>query len=106
MSLYNFLDSIDLTLEKNLKSYDNSFIDNFIDELKFSLYQHNVSKKSNLDYKELPKDTIFYVDYIEEGYASCFDTTQKNSEKYAYRYVCIFYCYNGYLRGFDDGGQR
>lgn len=82
MSLYNFLDSIDLTLEKNLKSYDNSFIDNFIDELKFSLYQHNVSKKSNLDYKELPKDTIFYVDYIEEGYASCFDTTQKNSEKY------------------------
>lgn len=81
MSLYDFLDSIDLTLEKNLKSYDNSFIDKFIDkfidELKFSLYQHNVAKKSNLDYKELPKDTIFHVDYIEEGYASCINTIQK-----------------------------
>lgn len=37
VSLYDFLDSIDLTLEKNLKSYDNSFIDKFIDELKFML---------------------------------------------------------------------
>ena len=37
MSLYDFLDSIDLTLEKNLKSYDNSFIYKFIDELKFML---------------------------------------------------------------------
>lgn len=82
MSLYDFLDSIDLTLENNLKSYDNLFIDKFIDELKFNLYKHNVSKKSNLDYKELPKDTIFYVDYIEEGYASCIDTSQKYSEKY------------------------
>lgn len=82
MSLYDFLDSIDLTLENNLKSYDNSFIDKFIDELKFSLYQHNVAKKSNLDYKKLPKDTIFFVDFIEEGYASCIDTSQKYSEKY------------------------
>ena len=82
MSLYDFLDSIDLTLEKNSKSYDNSFVDKFIDELKSSLYQHNVAKKSNLDYRQLPKDTIFYVDYIEEGYASCIDTAQKYSEKY------------------------
>lgn len=82
MNLYNFLDSIDLTLEKNLKSYDNSFVDKFIDELKFSLYQYNVAQNTNIDYKKLPKNTIFYVDYIEEGYASCIDTSQKYSEKY------------------------
>lgn len=82
MSLYDFLDSIDLTLEKSSKFYNNSFVDKFIDELKSSLYQHNLSQKSNLDYKQLPKDTIFYVDYIEEGYASCINTSQKYSKKY------------------------
>ena len=82
MSLYDILNSVDLALEKNVKSYDNSLIDKFIDELKFSLYQHNVARKSNLDYRQLPKDTIFYVDYIEDGYASCIDTSQKYSEKY------------------------
>ena len=82
MSLYDFLDSIDLTLEKNSKSYNNSFVDKFIDELKSSLYQRNAVKKSNLDYRQLPKDTFFYVDYIVESYASCIDTAQKNSEKY------------------------
>ena len=82
MSLYDVLNSLDLILENNVKSYDNSFVDKFIDELKFNLYQHNVEQKLNLNYKKLPKDTIFYVDYIEDGYASCIDTSQKYSEKY------------------------
>ena len=34
MSLYEILNSIDLSLEKNINSYDNSIIDNFVDELK------------------------------------------------------------------------
>lgn len=89
MGLYDFLDSIDLALEKNLKSYDNSFVDKFMDELKVSLYQHNVAKKSNLDYRQLPKDTIFYVDYIEEGYASCINTAKKYSEKYEIPYKLL-----------------
>lgn len=81
MSLYDFLNSVDLTLEKNIKSYDNSFVDKFMDELKYYLLKKDSNFK-NLDYDELPKDTVFYVDYIEEGYASCLDTNQKFSEKY------------------------
>lgn len=34
------------------------------------------------DYSKLPKNTIFEVDYIENGFASCLDTAQKHSEKY------------------------
>ena len=34
MSLYDFLNSIDLTLEKSVNSYNNSIVDNFVDELK------------------------------------------------------------------------
>lgn len=34
------------------------------------------------DYSKLPKSTIFEVDYIEDGFASCLDTSQKHSEKY------------------------
>jgi len=81
MSLYDILNSVDLTLERNVKSYDNSFIDKFIDELKYYLLMKQPNSK-NLSFDELPKDTIFYVDYIEEGYASCLDTNQKFSEKY------------------------
>lgn len=81
MSLYDFLNSVDLTLEKNIKSYDNSFVDKFMDELKYYLLKKDPNFK-NLDFDELPKDTVFYVDYIEEGYASCLDTNQKFSEKY------------------------
>ena len=81
MSLYDFLNSVDLTLEKNIKSYDNSFVDKFMDELKYYLLK-KVHNFKNLDFDELPKDTVFYIDYIEEGYASCLDTNQKFSEKY------------------------
>ena len=34
------------------------------------------------DYSKLPKSTIFEVDYIEDGFASCLDTSQKHPEKY------------------------
>ena len=36
----------------------------------------------NYDYSKLPKSTIFEVDYIEDGFASCLDASQKHSEKY------------------------
>ena len=52
-----------------------------MDELKYYLLKKDPNFK-NLDFDELPKDTVFYVDYIEEGYASCLDTNQKFSEKY------------------------
>ena len=81
MSLYDILNSVDLVLERNVKSYGNSFIDKFIDELKYYFFMKQPNFK-NLDFDELPKDTVFYVDYIEEGYASCLDTNQKFSEKY------------------------
>ena len=82
MSIYDILNSIDLSLEKNVKSYNNSFVDKFIDELKNYLYKNDFNKNIELDYQNLPRDTIFYVDYIEEGFASCIDTAQRYSEKY------------------------
>lgn len=78
MNLYEILNSIDNTLEKTVNSYNNSIFDNFIDELQRALVRKNL----DFDYLKLPKDSIFYVDYIEEGYASCIDTAQKYSEKY------------------------
>ena len=78
INIYEFLNSLDKTLEKNVKSYDNSFVDNFIDDLQRALLRKNL----DFDYLKLPKDSIFYVDYIEEGYASCIDTAQRYSEKY------------------------
>lgn len=42
----------------------------------------NDSKNNDFGYRNLPRDTIFYVDYIEDGFASCIDTTKKYSEKY------------------------
>ena len=38
MSLYDILNSVDLVLERNVKSYGNSFIDKFIDELKYYFF--------------------------------------------------------------------
>lgn len=81
IKLYDILNSIDNTLEKNVKSYDNSFIDNFIDELKNSLLEKD-STSQNLDFNDLPRDSIFYIDYIEEGFASCINTAQRYSGKY------------------------
>lgn len=81
INLYDILKSIDNTLEKNIKSYDNSFVDNFIDELKNALLGKN-SNSQIFDFNDLPKDSVFYVDYIEKGFASCIDTAQRYSEKY------------------------
>ena len=76
------LNTLDKTIHKtNLKD---SFVDEFLHDLQRSLLRNNL----DYDYKKLPKNTIFEVDYIEEGYASCLDTSQKYSEKY-YIIGCI-----------------
>ena len=68
MSLYDILNSVDLTLEKNIKTYNDSFVDKFIDELKDYLF------KSDSMYKlsQMPKDTIFEVNEIEKDYIQCY----------------------------------
>lgn len=67
INLYDFINSLDLGLEKNIKSYNNSFIDNFIDELKnFLSEQDNLSKLS-----EISPDTLFTLDRYEGKYAVC-----------------------------------
>lgn len=72
----DFLNSLDNTIHKtNLKD---SFIDDFIHDLQ----RHMLRQNLDYDYTKLPKNTIFEVDYIEEGFASCLDTNQKMSEKY------------------------
>ena len=70
------LNNLDNAIHKtNLK---NSFIDEFLHDLQRSILRQHM----NYDYTKLPKDTIFEVDYIEDGFASCLDTSQKHSEKY------------------------
>ena len=71
INLYEIVKSIDLTLEKNIKSYNNSFIDNFIDELKKSLATSNSMKNLN----NIPKDTLFTLDRYEGDYAICENRT-------------------------------
>lgn len=55
-----------------------TFVDDFIHDLQRYILRQNM----NYDYSKLPKNTIFEVDYIEDGFASCLDTAQKHSEKY------------------------
>ena len=55
MSFYDILNSIDLSLEKSVKSYDNSFVDKFIDKLKNYLYTNDFNKNIESDYQNLPK---------------------------------------------------
>ena len=70
------INSLDNAIHKgNLKD---SFIDDFIHDLQRYMLRQNL----NYDYSKLPKSTIFEVDYIEDGFASCLDTSQKHSEKY------------------------
>ncbi len=59
ISLYNIINSIDRGLEKNVKNYDNSFLDNFIDELKNHLR------------KEILDNNLFVLDRIEGNTAIC-----------------------------------
>ena len=68
------INSLDNAIHKsNLK---NSFIDDFIHDLQRYMLRQN----SDYDYSKLPKSTIFEVDYIEDGFASCLNTSQKHSK--------------------------
>ena len=71
MSLYEILNSIDLSLEKNINSYDNSIIDNFVDELKKHLAVADSMKKLS----KVPEDTLFTLDRYESDYAVCENRT-------------------------------
>ena len=67
MSLYDILNSIDLTLEKSVNSYSNSIIDNFIDELKKYLAVSDSMEKLST----VPESTLFTLDRYESDYAVC-----------------------------------
>lgn len=67
MSLYDILNSIDLTLEKSVNSYSNSIIDNFIDELKKYLAVSDSMEKLS----KVPESTLFTLDRYESDYAVC-----------------------------------
>lgn len=70
------INNLDKSIHKtNLKD---SFIDEFIHNLQRSILRKNL----DYDYSKLPKSTIFEIDYIEDGFASCLDTAQNHSEKY------------------------
>ena len=71
MSLYEILNSIDLSLEKNINSYDNSIIDNFVDELK----KHLAVADSMEKLSKVPEDTLFTLDRYESDYAVCENRT-------------------------------
>lgn len=67
MNLYNLLNSIDNTLEKSLKNYNNSVINHFIDEIKTNIKkEENIEKLNNLQ-----KDTLFTIDRYEGEFAVC-----------------------------------
>lgn len=71
MSLYEILNSIDLTLEKNVNSYNNSIVDNFVDELKKNLAVADSMEKLS----KVPADTLFTLDRYESDYAVCENRT-------------------------------
>mgnify|MGYP003402923374 CR=1 FL=1 len=71
MSLFDIMNSIDLSLEKNINSYDNSIIDNFLDELVNQLGILDAKEKL----KKLPEDTLFTLDRYESNYAVCENRT-------------------------------
>ena len=71
MSLFDIMNSLELSLERNIKSYNNSIVDNFLDEL--------INQLGILDSKEklkkLPEDTLFTLDRYESNYAVCENRT-------------------------------
>lgn len=67
ISLFDIVNSIDLDLEKNVKSYENSFVDKFINELKE--YALHIDAIEAL--KKVPEDTLFTLDRYEGNYAVC-----------------------------------
>lgn len=71
MSLFDFINSIDISLERNVKSYNNSFIDKFINELK-----HSIAITESLEnLNKLQKDTLFTLDRYEGDFAVCENRT-------------------------------
>ena len=70
------INSLDNVIHKSILK--DSFIDDFIHDLQRYMLRQNL----DYDYSKLPKSTIFEVDYIEDGFTSCLDTSQKHSEKY------------------------
>ena len=71
MSFYELLNSIDISLEKNINSYDNSIIDNFVGKLK----KHLAVADSMEKLSKAPEDTLFTLDRYESEYAVCENRT-------------------------------
>lgn len=71
MSLFDIMNYLELGLEKNIKSYNNSIIDNFLDELVNQLGILDAKEKL----KKLPEDTLFTLDRYESNYAVCENRT-------------------------------
>lgn len=71
MSLFDIMSSLELGLERNVKSYDNSIIDSFLDELVNQLGILDAKEKL----KKLPEDTLFTLDRYESNYAVCENRT-------------------------------
>ena len=62
--------------------HNSNLKDSPIDDFIHDLQKHVAKQNVDYDYRDLPKDTIFEVDYLEPDYASCLDTSQEHSEKY------------------------
>jgi len=73
INIYEIINSIDSTLEKNVKSYDNSFADNFIDALKSHLEENNTTKNT----KTILNNTLLTLDRFEGNFAICEDRQTK-----------------------------
>ena len=71
MSFYELLNSIDISLEKNINSYDDSIIDNFVGKLK----KHLAVADSMEKLSKAPEDTLFTLDRYESNYAVCENRT-------------------------------
>jgi len=71
INLHEIINSIDSTLENNIKSYTNSFADKFIDELKNHLIQNELPEK----FKNIPNGTLFTLDRYEGNFVVCENRT-------------------------------
>ena len=71
ISLYKFIESLDFSLEKNITSYNNSFVNSFIDELK----NHLTYLECIENLKKFPADSLFTLDRFEGDFAICENQT-------------------------------
>lgn len=65
-SLYNGLCELDLSVHHS--KLNNSFVDNFIHELRDYLVKSDVSYRLS----KLPKDTLLYINEIESNHLQCY----------------------------------